>query len=147
MIKNRKLIGRRDKLDFPELGLIEISAKVDTGAYTSSIHCHDIKPFMDGDTQMVSFCILDPEHEQYDHKSIVMPVNKVRKVKSSNGSVEKRFSIKTKVRIYKKNYSVELTLTDRSDMKYPVLLGRKLLNKKFLVDVSEIDLSFNSKQV
>ncbi len=65
-----------------------------------------------------------------------MPVYKIKKVKSSNGKVEKRIFIKTAIELFGKKYKAELSLTDRADMKYPMLIGRKYLQGHFLVDVS-----------
>ncbi len=68
--KLMKIIGLSDKLDFPELGLSDLAVKIDTGAYTSSIHCHHIEAFEENDIQKVSFCLLDPDHEDYCRQKI-----------------------------------------------------------------------------
>jgi hypothetical protein len=65
----------------------------------------------------------------------------MRNVKSSNGSVEQRIAIKTEIILFGNTYPIELTLTERADMKNPVLLGRKFLSKKFLIDTSRKNLS------
>jgi hypothetical protein len=59
--------------------------------------------------------------------------------------VEERLSIVTEIIIFKRKYPIELTLTERADMKHPVLLGRKFLSKRFLIDTSRKNLSFNNK--
>ena len=135
--KNLKVIGRLETVDFPEWDLFDIDAKIDTGAYTSSLHCHHIKSYKEGDKDFVKFNLLDPSHDTYNDKLFKMPIYRTKSVKSSNGSIEKRFIVKTKVRLFDKLLSTELSLTDRSEMKYPVLLGRKLINGRFLVDVSK----------
>ncbi|HDR52831.1 MAG TPA: peptidase, partial [Mariniphaga anaerophila] len=66
----------------------------------------------------------------------------IRRVKSSNGQVEERISIKTEIALFEKNYPIELTLTERTDMRHPVLLGRKFISKKFFIDTSRKNLSF-----
>lgn len=143
--RQKPVIGRVEKFNFPELGIFEIDCKIDTGAYTSSIHCHDIEPFWDGDQEMVRFRLLDPSHPAYNHKEFVLPVKTRRKVKSSFGNTQKRIIIQTKMQIFEKRYTIELSLADRSRMSYPVLLGRKALTKRFLVDVSKKNLSQKSK--
>lgn len=144
--KNLKIIGRKDKADFPDLGLENIEIKIDTGAYTSSIHAHKIEPFEKNGKSFIKFYLLDPKHPEYKNKAIQAEVLKEKKVKSSIGKAEKRYIIKSKIVIFSKSYVLELSLTNRSKMKHPVLIGRKLLNKKFLVDTSQKDLSYNLKK-
>lgn len=115
------------------MGFYDIDAKIDTGAYTSSIHCDDIQLKEDG---TVHFRLLDASHPDHHHRHIVLPVHKLKRVKSSNGTVEKRIFIKTKITLCGKTYKAELSLTDRSDMKYPMLIGRKFLNERYIVDVA-----------
>ncbi len=135
--KNLKVIGRLECVDFPDWNLFGIDAKIDTGAYTSSLHCHHIKSYKKDDKDFVKFNLLDPSHDTYNDKLFKMPVHRTKSVKSSNGSIEERFIVKTKVKIFDRLLTAELSLTDRSEMKYPVLLGRKLINGRFLVDVSK----------
>ena len=139
MAKKRdlKIIGRLESIDFPEWDLIDIDAKIDTGAYTSSLHCHHIKSYEEDGTEYVRFNLLDPSHDTYNDKLFKLPVHRKKVVKSSNGSTEERFVVKTKVRLFDKLLTAELSLTDRSEMRYPVLVGRKLINGRFLVDVSK----------
>lgn len=132
------LIGRTDIADFPELHLEGIDIKVDTGAYTSSFHSHSIQVI---DNELVCQ-FLDPKHEKYHEKFFRFKNFSQKKVKSSNGIVETRYSIKTTILIFNNKYEIELTLTERGSMKYPVLLGRKFLNKNFIVDTSKKNVSF-----
>lgn len=137
--KKRKLktIGRIESINFPEWDLYDIDAKIDTGAYTSSLHCHHIKPVEKEDGEYVRFNLLDPSHETYNDKLFELPIHRRKVVKSSNGSKEERFVVKTKVQLFDRILTTELSLTDRSEMRYPVLVGRKLINGRFLVDVSK----------
>ena len=102
-------IGRLEKVSFPNLNLQDIDAKIDTGAYSSAIHCHDIQV---SDNDILTVRLLDPGH------------------------IQKRFKIKTTVVLGNKKVKTVFTLTDRSKMKYPVLLGRKFLRNRFIVDVA-----------
>ncbi len=142
MKKERIIIGRRDKADFPQLELEGIDVKIDSGAYTSSFHCHQIQQFTQNGKERVKCFFLDPEHHLYHEKELVFDVHKIRRVKSSNGQVEERISIKTEIELFGNNYPIELTLTERTDMRYPVLLGRKFISKKFFIDTSRKNLSF-----
>src|ERR1700758_1346528 len=126
-----KTIGRKDRIDFPQLRLNDIDAKIDTGAYTSAIHCHSIKVIDKDGEQRVRFNLLDPSHPSYNNKTFTLPIYKRRKIKNSFGQVEERYIIKTKILLFSELFDIELSLTDRSKMEYPVLLGRKVLRNRF----------------
>jgi hypothetical protein len=129
----KKLIGRREKVSFPNLGIKNIDAKIDTGAYTSSIYCSEIQE-IDGSLHCR---FLDKSYKAFNEASYVLDSYIITTIKSSNGITEQRFQICTEMKFGLKLFEVELTLTDRVDMKYPVLLGRKFLKGKFVVDVSK----------
>ncbi|MDX1618820.1 MAG: RimK/LysX family protein [Balneolaceae bacterium] len=135
-----KTVGRRELVSFPEWELFDLEAKVDTGAYTSSLHCHHIEKREGGN--LVRFNLLDPSHDIYNEKLFELPIHKEKTVRSSNGVTEQRYIVKTSIVIYQEEpIDIELSLTDRSEMKYPVLLGRKLLKGRFLVDPSKKHLA------
>ena len=140
MINNntKLVIGRTDIVDFPELDLLGIDIKVDTGAYTSSFHSHSIE-IVDG---ALKCQFLDPKHEKYHKKYFIFKNFTQKNVKSSNGIIENRFIIKTQILLFNQIHDIELTLTERGSMKYPVLLGRKFLSKKFVVDTAKKNISF-----
>lgn len=137
-----RIIGRKDIIDFPELNLFGIDVKIDTGAYTSSFHCHFIKEETQNGVQVLKCNFLDPSHPEYNEKEMCFSEYSMKKVKSSNGMVELRFKVSTNVLIFGETKPIELTLTERGDMKYSVLLGRKFLKGNFLVDVSKSNLSY-----
>lgn len=132
-----EIIGRLEPIDFPEWELFNIEAKIDTGAYTSSLHCHRIESFDKDGKPYVRFNLLDPSHEIYNDKLFKLPIYSTKTIKSSNGSTEERIIIKTLIRILGRELDIELSLTNRSEMRYPVLIGRKLLSGHFLVDASK----------
>lgn len=135
--KHKIVIGRKDIADFPELGFNQVQVKIDTGAYTSSIHCKAIKVENDK-----LYCVfLDEKHPEYSLKTHCFENFQTIKVKSSNGIAQNRYEIKSKIKIFNKNYNISLSLSDRKDMRFPVLLGRKFLNPKFIVDPGQVDLS------
>lgn len=145
MITKRIVIGRKDVADFEKLNLNEIEVKIDSGAYTSSFHCHKIERMVKEGENWVKCNFLDPDHEMFHEKEFCFPIHKTRRVKSSNGMVEERYSIVTDITIFQKTYPIELTLTERPDMKHPVLLGRKFLSKKFIIDTSKKNLSLKGE--
>lgn len=132
-----KIIGRVETVGFPELSLPHLEAKIDTGAYSTALHCHKIWLVEENGQSVLHFDLLDPDHTHYQEGIAKANTFKKKKVKSSNGRMEERYVIKTKIKIGKKQYRADVSLTDRRKMKYPVLIGRKLLNKKFMVDVSK----------
>ena len=138
---SKKIIGRVDKVDFPKLDLFDIDAKIDTGAYTSAIHCSDI--IEENDTLKCTF--YSEDHNNFSGKEVIFETFSRTKVKSSNGIKENRFKIKSEVVFFGKTYKINLTLSTRDDMKFPVLIGRQFLKRKFLVDVDEENVSFNLK--
>jgi hypothetical protein len=139
------LIGRRDLVDLPGFGLENIEAKIDTGAYTSAIHCSQIKVIERNGVKKISFHILGSHQEGLGEKVFITRNFKEKKIKSSFGQIEERFVIKTKVKLFGRVIRAEFSLSDRTEMKYPILLGRKLLKNRFIVDVSLYNLSYNQK--
>ena len=126
-------IGRNEYISLPDLHFFDIDAKIDTGAYSCSIHCDEIHLNDDGS---VHFRLLDNSHPDYHDQHIVMPVHKISHVKSSNGTMQERIFIKTPIALFGRRYLAEVSLTDRREMKYPMLIGRKYLENRFVVDVS-----------
>lgn len=135
------IIGRTDKVDFPKLGFSHVDVKIDTGAYTSSIHCTHIREKND----LLCCTFLDPQHPDYDGKEMIFAAYDITAVKSSNGKIQTRYVVQSNIRIFNKIFKISLTLSSREDMRFPVLLGRKFLTKKFIVDTSLIDLSHNNQ--
>ena len=142
----KQVIGRYDHLDFPELDLYELACKTDTGADSSSIHCHRVQVREKDGVEYLNFKLLDPEHPDYNKRDFKITDFEERKVRSSNGELQFRYVIKTKIVIFGEEYEGEFTLNDRTNMKFPVLLGRKLLKNNFIVDVSKRNLSLKQKQ-
>lgn len=137
----KRTIGRFDRADFPQLHLKDISVKIDTGAYTSSIHCENIQE----EDNILKCTFLDEEHALYNGKEFTFEEYKVVHVRSSNGFLQKRYQIQTQITLFNKTFKISLSLSDRQEMRFPVLLGRKFLTKKFIVDTEHIDISFNLK--
>jgi len=134
----KKIVGKKEIISILDLELYGLDAKVDTGADSNALHCDDI--FVDED-DIVHFKLLDEVHEAYHGKKMQVPLYEMKKVRSSNGVVQHRPSIRVKVEFFGEQYSTVISLTNRSDMQYPMLIGRKFLADKFLVDVSKEYLS------
>ena len=132
-MNEKKIVGRKEVISILDLNLYDLDAKIDTGADSNALHCDNIVI----ENDMVHFCLLDEVHESYHGKRMSMPIYKIKKVKSSNGEVQERPSIKVSVEFFGKKYKSVISLTNRADMKFPMLIGRRFLNKRFLVDVSE----------
>lgn len=137
----KKIIGRKEKISIPRLGLKLAWAKIDTGAYTSSLHAEHIREELRDGKKVLCFEVLMPGHKDYTGKALTFEKYREKKVKNSFGQAEIRFLIMTKIRIAGETFSAEFTLSDRSSMKNSILLGRKILQGKFLVDVNGANLS------
>jgi hypothetical protein len=128
-----KLIGRREFVAFPKLGLSNVEAKIDTGAYTSSIHCEKIHIHYEN-TKAILYFTIEPgqkepfRFEEYDRKII----------KNSFGEMEERYVIKTIVKIGGKKIHSTISLSNRDNMRYPVLIGRRMIKGKFIIDPNQL---------
>ena len=131
------IIGRVESVHLPDLSNNSLDAKINTGAYTSSLHCHSVEVYSVKGKNRVRFYILDPSHPEYEGKCFESPVYKIKKIKSSNGIVSDRVIIKQKIIFGGQTSTIQLSLSNRSDMKYPLLIGRRFITGKFLVDVSK----------
>lgn len=142
----KKTIGRREKIHLPKWGLKNVTAKIDTGAYTSSIHCEFAEETIENSVPVLYFKVLCLKHKKYKNKLLRTEYFTEKKVKNSFGQEEIRFKVNTKVVMFGEEFDAEFTLTDRSKMRIPILIGRKLLRRKFLVDVDSINLSKKSQK-
>jgi len=145
-VTEKKIIGRKDKADFPELGLENIPVKVDTGAYTSSIHCTAIEEKKIEGEWTIIFRLLDEEHPEYNNREFRFTSYQQKRIKNSFGDSERRYIIRTSITLFGESFPVDLSLSERGQMKYPVLLGRKLLNRRFIVDTQKTNLSSRKKK-
>jgi glutathione synthase/RimK-type ligase-like ATP-grasp enzyme len=126
-------IGSTEPIDFPEHGLFGVPAKVDTGADSSAIWASDIRELRGG---KLSFCLFDTSSPFYTGKIITVPKYSVASVKNSFGHTEFRFKVPLKVSLAGRTINVRFTLANRANNRYPILIGRRTLHGKFLVDVS-----------
>ncbi len=136
-----QILGRSDRVDLPKLGLYDVHAKVDTGAYNCSLHCSRAE-VVDGKLELV---LLDPEHPEFTGMTFVFKRFKQKQIRNSFGESELRFVIKTQIKIFDRLIRAEFSLSNRGNLKFPVLLGRKILRDRFLIDVTKKDLYYQSK--
>ncbi len=138
------IIGRSDKADFPDFGLKRINVKVDSGAYTSAIHCCKISL---SETNELEIIFLDEQDSNYS--GIVHKFKEFNKksVRSSNGVVEERFIIATKISFHEHLYDINLSVTFRGDMRFPVLLGRRFLNRNHFIINPRLKDSLHKKSL
>lgn len=130
-----QIIGRREMIDLPSLGAFRVEAKIDTGAFRTALHCESCRVIIGDTGEEVLETVFNLDGE--GNKTFYFKRFSLREVKNSFGQSETRYCIRTKLRIGGRDIQSEVTLTDRSGMKYQVLIGRKTLLKKFLVDVNQ----------
>ncbi len=136
-----QILGRSDRVDLPGLGLENIHAKIDTGAYTSSLHCSSAK-VVNG---QLAFVLLDEEHPEFTGMKFKMSKFTQREVRNSSGEAELRYIIRTTIKLFNRKIRAEFSLSDREKLRFPVLLGRKILRNRFLIDVTKKDLYYHTK--
>tara|TARA_R100001377_G_scaffold73007_1_gene48907 strand:+ start:135 stop:602 length:468 start_codon:yes stop_codon:yes gene_type:complete len=120
------VIGLREWINLPELGMVGLRAKIDTGASTSCLHASDIQPFERDGEQWVRFTAHLGTLVQRRHRCEAQLVT-VKKIKSSNGQAQTRYVIRTHLSLGDRAWPVEFTLACRKTMRYRVLLGSKAL--------------------
>lgn len=143
--KPKKIIGTVDCIDFPKLGMTDVPCKVDTGADTSSIHCEKIHLVEKDGKEYLAFILLDPKYPQYTGEWIHVDEFKEKRIKCSFGDFESRYQVKLHIQVFGSTYKARFTLTARDNMKYPILLGKRFLKNRYLVDVSHQNLNLEYK--
>ena len=127
-------IGWREWVALPDLGLPAIKAKIDTGARTSALHAFLIEPYQEAGIEMLRFLIHPIQRNQEFQVECHCPVYDVREVTDSGGHREMRYVIQSNVTIGNGHWPIELTLTNRDTMSFRMLLGRKAMEERFLVN-------------
>ena len=143
--KPKITIGRSDKVDLPLLDIFDLEAKVDSGAYTSALHCSKIKVIEEGGDRKLQFMVLDRSHPAFIKKMFTVSDFKCKMIRNSSGQGEERFVIRTDMVLFGKTFDTEISLSRRGNLKFPLLIGRRLLQKGFVVDVNKYNLSYKSK--
>lgn len=129
-----KYVGRTELVSIPDLGIEMVNAKIDTGAYGNALHVDEVSI---KDNKLV-FVINKIEHVYKKYKTII--------VRNSFGKKQKRFSIITNIYLGDNVYKIQVSLTNRGKMKYPMLIGRRFLRKfDYIVNVNEKNINDKPK--
>lgn len=138
---NLPVIGWREKVALPALAITSVKAKIDTGARTSALHAFDIEVFeQEFEQERVKFVRFKVHPSQRSRKTTITAEAKLlemRKVRNSGGQTETRPVIQTTVSVGKQQWPIELTLTNRDEMGFRMLLGRQAIRRRFLVDAGQ----------
>ena len=140
-VRSRILLGWREWVALPELGIPSIKAKLDTGARTSSLHAFRIESFTKSGVQMVRFSVHPLQRDTSEEQVCVAAVVDRRWVSDSGGHREKRYVIRTPVRIGPLEWAIEISLSGRDNMQFRMLLGRTALHRRIMVDPTSSYLS------
>ncbi|MGI9415834.1 MAG: ATP-dependent zinc protease family protein [Hyphomicrobiales bacterium] len=131
---SRLVVGWREWIALPELGIDAIKVKVDTGARTSALHAFRIKTFDQDGQRRVRFQVHPLQRRKRPSIECEADVIDERRVTSSNGQKELRLVIRTPVEIAGRTWPIELTLTNRDEMSFRMLLGRQAVRGRAVID-------------
>ncbi len=130
-------IGWREWVSLPELKIPALKAKIDTGAKTSSLHAFNITPVQRNNMEFVTFDIHPVQKNNHFILTCEAPVIDKRIVKDSGGHEELRYVIKTALTLGTDNMTIEMTLSNRDNMRFKMLLGRHALKNKYCVNPAQ----------
>ncbi|MCB1226328.1 MAG: ATP-dependent zinc protease [Verrucomicrobiales bacterium] len=129
-----KTIGWAEYVDYPEWDISAVKAKIDTGARTSALHVENLE-ILPGD--LVRFDVVCGRRRPFTRQTVTTPIVKWARVRSSSGHYQKRCFVNALLRLGGEEFTAELSLVSREKMLFRMLLGRKALQHRFLVDVSK----------
>ena len=133
---SKVIIGKLEMCDLPELSIHDLQVRVDTGAKTSSLHVDNIVQFKKAGKPWVKFDLHPDIHNVDTVVQCSSLLSDIRRIKSSFGESQERYVIQTQIKLGDMIWPIEISLTDRSDMSYLMLLGREAMGDQFLVDPS-----------
>jgi hypothetical protein len=132
--KKKKVVGWREWVRLPDLGIKRIKAKIDTGARTSALHAFRVTPFTKDGAAYVRFAVHPMQRRRLPEVMCVALVIDHRGVTDSGGRVEQRYVIRTNLKLGKRKWPVEFTLANRDQMGFRMLIGRQALRRRYHVD-------------
>lgn len=135
-MNNKFTVGALELCDLPDLSIKNLHVRVDTGAATSSLHVDNIEEYKQDGKTWVSFDIHPDIHNVDQVIRTSAPLEGKKKVKSSSADTEKRYVITTMISIGGQQWPIKLTLTNRAEMTYLMLLGREAMQDRIIVDPS-----------
>ena len=130
-IKEVNLIGWRERVSLPALGISNIAAKIDTGSRTSALYATDYDPFEKGKWPWIRFTVRADSSGR--RLTCSAPIVDQRNTRNPSGRNERRFVIETPIVLGHEKWVIDLLLTDRADMEYDLIVGRTALRKKKLI--------------
>lgn len=128
------LTGWREWVSLPDLGVDWIKAKIDTGARTSSLHAFDINEFDREGKPWVRFRVKPWQDSQEDAVVVECPVHDRRAVRSSSGHAQQRIVVRLRIRLVDRESLAEVTLSNRDEMGFRMLIGREALRRGYIID-------------
>lgn len=131
------LVGWREWVTLPDLGIYKIKAKIDTGAKTSCLHAFEINDYIEDGQPKVRFKIHPLQYSTQEVITCFANVIDYRTVTDSGGHSEKRFVIETSLVMNGLTWPIEMTLTNREDMRFRMLIGRTAMRKRIIVNPSQ----------
>ena len=138
------VLGWREYVDLPQLKIPDIKAKIDTGARTSSLHAEGLRRELINNKEWIVFFVTVEKDGKIKRVNCKAPLLMTKKIKSSTGHAEVRPVILTQIKMGDQVFETPITLTDRSEMGFKMLIGRKTLKSKFIVDCAK---SFQLKKL
>jgi hypothetical protein len=146
--KSKTTLGRAAFISFPEFGLESVAAKTDTGAYRSAVHATNIKVKNVDGKDVLSFDILSGHKNSGQLKHVEMTKFREVEVENSFGHSEMRYEVMILCKLEGRRFRTSFTLANRAQKTYPVLMGRRLTNRRFIIDTSiaHIDRRLLKKQ-
>lgn len=136
------VIGWQERVDLPHLGLTNLKAKIDTGARTSALHATDIAEFERDGAAWVRF------HSRFDDdtqdRDVECPIHDRRDITNTSGVPEPRLIVRTRFRIARRIWQIDLSLTERTEMTFRMIVGRSALRgHSIVVDPGKRNLTTN----
>jgi hypothetical protein len=131
---DKPAVGWREWLAIPTLGIDRIKAKIDTGARTSVLHAYDVRPFLQDGVAWVRFVVHPLQRNNKVALECTAPIVDRREVTSSSGHSENRHVVQVEIALGGETWPIEMTLTDRDQMGFRMLLGRTAVEGRLVVD-------------
>jgi hypothetical protein len=141
----KPVIGWREWVELPDLGVGRIKAKIDTGARSSSLHAFDVETYKLSGKEFVKFKVHPKQRSSRPEIKCHARIVEYRKVKSSNGQAELRPVIVTPILLMGFKWQIEVTLTNRDEMGFRMLLGRESFRDRFYIDAGSSYFGERSK--
>ena len=140
------IIGWREIVALPNLGISQIKAKIDTGARSSALHAFHVEKFQHDGYEMIRFQVHPDQRDSKHTVTAEAQLLEYREVRNSGGTVQLRPAILTTIELDGLQWQIELTLTNRDVMGFRMLLGRQAVRDRFLVDPGKSFLQSNQHQ-